>query len=131
MYVGVYVCMYVCMCVFVYVCVYVCMYVFVYMCMYVCMYVCVCVCVYVCMYVPKRFIAKQLKDLIKFVTNNLHEKLPGDITCCACIAPYIKIAIFFKFLKNSSLSIETHMTTLGLFDTILIYGYLTKSEEGN
>ena len=49
-----YVCMYVCVCVFVYVCLYVCMCVyvcvFVCVCMYVfvCVYMCVCLCVYVC-----------------------------------------------------------------------------------
>ncbi len=55
---GMYVCMYVCVCVLcvcVYVCMYVCvvcMYVCVYVCMYVCMcvlFVCMCVCMYVCM----------------------------------------------------------------------------------
>ena len=46
-----YVCSFVSICMFMYVCLYVCMYVCMYVCIYVCMYVCMYVCIYVCMYV--------------------------------------------------------------------------------
>ncbi len=46
-----YVCMCVCVYVFMYVCMYVCMYLRMYVCKYVCVYVCMNVCLYVCMHV--------------------------------------------------------------------------------
>ena len=49
--VAVYVCMFVCLCVYVQICMYVCMNVCMYVYTHVCMYVCMCVCAYVYMYV--------------------------------------------------------------------------------
>jgi len=83
------VCVYVCMCVCVYVCmcvctvrnqsrvrVYVCMCVCVYLCMCVCVYVCVCVCVYVCMCVCT-------------VGNQSHVR----VCVCMCVYVYVPLEI--------------------------------------
>ena len=54
-----YMCVYVCVCmyVFMYICVYVCMCVYMYLCTYyACMYLCIFVRVYICMYVCKHFL---------------------------------------------------------------------------
>ena len=45
----VYVCIYICICMYMYVCI--CMYLYVYVCICMYMYVYVCICMYVCMYI--------------------------------------------------------------------------------
>jgi len=78
MYVYIYVClyMYVCMYVYIYVFMYVCMYVYIYVFMYVCMYVCIYiyVCMYVCIYVNKQIYAplKQVQHVNPNQTESLY-----------------------------------------------------------
>ena len=100
-YLGLFVCVFVGLCVYVSACEYTCIYLCVCVCVYVCKYVCVCVCVCVCVYV---FICKYVCVCV-FVCVCVS----NSASVCVCVCA---VAVYAQGTLNKGLRCERDKLTL-------------------